>query len=245
MMSTDEKQDVDVRPKPKPAPGKMYFSAETQDAIVLFRKTECFNDREKLYRNEILPAFSKLVENLIFMYGFAGRESYDTMKSDCITFLYEKLHRFDEARGPKAFSYFNVVAKRWLIIRSQSNAASQRRNISIDDALSPKTDRPILDNTGYIDEPERQLTKNESIGNVMNLMLAIKAKLTSQHEIKCIDAIISLFANADNIDMLNKRAVFICLRELSGLEQKKMTVAMSTIRRHYSDMSRSDEFSLF
>ena len=41
------------------------------------------------------------------------------LKSDCVSFLYETLEKFDPSKGSKAFSYFNVVAKNWLIIQSK------------------------------------------------------------------------------------------------------------------------------
>ena len=238
----EDKKDLK---KNKPS-GHMYFSAETQVAIVQFRKLEQQKERDVLYKNEIFPAFSQLVENLIFMYGFGGKEPYDSLKSDCITFLYEKLHRFDELRGPKAFSYFNVVAKNWLIIRSKSSLASQRKHISIDDAsVSSRSESAVINNAGTVDEPERQLTIKQGAGDILKLLTEIKTRLSSQYELRCIDAIISLFVNVEDIDLLNKRAVFVYLRELSGLEPKKMTVAMSSIRKHYSALSRSDEFSIF
>ena len=89
---------------------KLYFTADTQRAIEEWQASELQAERDKLYTFQILPAFDKLAENLILIYGFAkGRHSFDALKNDCITFLYETLHKFDASRGTKAFSYFKYT----------------------------------------------------------------------------------------------------------------------------------------
>ena len=71
-----------------------------------------------------------LSENLIFIHGFAkDKEHFTVLKSDCVSFLYETLEKFDRDRGSKAFSYFNVCAKNFLIIRSKKDA--KRANLYI------------------------------------------------------------------------------------------------------------------
>ena len=113
---------------------KMYFHAGTHDAIVKFQSEEDDLAREDIYVQEILPAFDKLVENLIFIQGFnVNHGNFDDLKSDCITFLFETLKKFDATRGTKAFSYFNVVAKNWLIVKSRQRAKAAKRMCSIDD----------------------------------------------------------------------------------------------------------------
>ena len=45
---------------------------------------------------------------------------------------------------------------------------------------------------------------------------------------------------------LNKRAIFVYLRELSGLNAKQLSVAMSNIRKNYKDIKKNNYlFMLF
>ena len=77
-------------------------------------------------------------------------------------------------------------------------------------------------------------------------MISKKSKLTNKNEILCCDAIVTLFTKIDDLDYLNKRAVFVYLREISGLNAKQLSVAMSNIRKHYKEVRRSDDlFILF
>ena len=57
----------------------------------------------------------------------------------------------------------------------------------------------------------------------------------------CINAIITLFNKIEELDFLNKRAVFVYMRDLSGLTPKQLSVAMSNIRKHYKDLKKIDE----
>ena len=112
----------------------MYFNMDTQAAIVEYQETESESDREKIYNEKIHIAFEKLAESLIFVYGFInGSEEINTIKTDCVSFLYETIHKWDEARGTKAFSYFNVVAKNWLIINSRNYKKNVMRHVSMSD----------------------------------------------------------------------------------------------------------------
>ena len=60
------------RIKRKPGKSKLYFTAQTQEAIEKFQGAETQEEKEELYTKEIMPAFDKLAENLILIYGFAA-----------------------------------------------------------------------------------------------------------------------------------------------------------------------------
>ena len=56
----------------------------------------------------------------------------------------------------------------------------------------------------------------------------------------------SLFDNIEELEFLNKRAIFVYLREISGLNPKQLSVALSSIRKHYRELVKSDDiFMLF
>ena len=99
---------------------KNYFTQETDAAIKQWQETDCPESKKTIYTKGIAPAFDALVTNLIWVYGFkVPRESPAAVHQDCVTFLYESLHKWDPGYGAKAFSYFNITAKRWLINRSR------------------------------------------------------------------------------------------------------------------------------
>jgi hypothetical protein len=223
---------------------KQYFHEGTQAAIETFQSTDSIKVKHKIYDDEIRPAFEKLAENLIFIYKFSSlHENYEGLKNDCVSFLYETLYKFDASRGTKAFSYFNVVAKNFLIIKSKQKTKFVKRNVSLD---NPNTFTPFesmslandLTQMGFVTPTEIKQKKE----GIFKLLKAIQKKATSDNEKLCISAIISLFENVDELDFLNKRAVFVYLREMSGLNPKQLTTTMSTIKKKYREIKDHDEY---
>ena len=64
----------------------------------------------------------------------------------------------------------------------------------------------------------------------------MRVKLTNENELLCLQAIETLFGSIEQLDLLNKRAVLVYIRDISGLDKKQMSKAMSVIRRHYRKM---------
>lgn len=235
------------RPRDPSKSPKLYFHAGTQAAIGKYQQETDPKKRAQIYVKDISPAFTKLVENLINIHKFTGlHDTHEELRNDCVSFLFESLHKFDMTRGSNAFSYFNVVAKNWLIIRSKQRVQRLKRMASIDepDGLS-SAEQHALDERNVVPSHDDALVTANMPANVIALMRAIKEHAKSESEIACIDAIIQIFERADQIDLLNKSAVMLYLRELSGLTPKQLTMTMQSIRRHYRRLKVDPLFEIF
>lgn len=228
---------------------KLYFTKETQEAINFYLQLEDSNkiEKEELYLQYILPSFEKLVENLVNIHKFSGfDESYKELKNDCITFLFESLKKFDSSRGTNAFSYFNVIAKNWLIIKSKQKQNRIKKIINIEnftqnnnqqhnqDNQLNSNDKKIFESNMLVFQEPIEKEKDETKQFISNVLIDVKKMARSKNEINCINSIISIFNNIDNIDLLNKNALFLYLRELSGLTPKQLTVTIQNLRKYYS-----------
>jgi len=226
---------------------KLYFHAGTHDAIVRFQSEKDDNTRETIYVQEILPAFDKLVENLIFIQGFnISHGNFDDLKSDCVTFLFETLKKFDASRGTKAFSYFNVVAKNWLIVKNRQRAKSAKRMCSIDDK-DAINEIELLDLENYtVDQnQDANLIKQDANLSIFMLLEDIRCDMLCENEIKCIEAIKKIFNEIEDIEILNKRAIFVYVRDITGLTPKQLSISMSSIRKKYKDLMQTGEYDIF
>jgi|TARA_R110000851_G_scaffold143887_2_gene282878 hypothetical protein len=226
---------------------KLYFNEGTQKAIEEFQAAETDKEKNDIYTKDILPAFEKLSENLIFIHKFSSlHESYEDLKNDCVTFLYETLYKFDPSRGTKAFSYFNVVAKNFLIIKSKQKTAALRRSVSIEDKkyFSDNEIHSFQENN-IADAPEASLIKRHETAMIFDMIKHLKGEAKSDNEKSCIAAINSLFENANDLEFLNKRAVFVYLREMSGLSPKQLTTTISNLKKKYRGLKEKDEFRIF
>lgn len=226
---------------------KLYFDKNAHIAIVEFQEAKEREEKSKIYVEKIKPSFDKLAENLIYIHGFSNnKEHFHILKSDCVTFLYEILEKFDPSRGSKAFSYFNVCAKNFLIIQNKKATKRKIRNISIDDESLSLTEKAKIESYQVIPSQEHVMIKEEDKVVLREMLHEIKKRINNPGEIACLDAIITLFNKIEDLDFLNKRAVFVYLRELSGLNAKQLSVAMSNVRKHYRDLKKSNsQYILF
>jgi hypothetical protein len=234
----DDAEASNLPEKPVKTNLKLYFNAGTQDAIVRYQSEASKKTRDKLYVEEILPAFKKLVENLINIHKFTGmHDTYDELKNDCVNFLFETIHKFDAGRGTNAFSYFNVVAKNWLIIRTKQKVQRTKKSVSLDDPSSLTTHESlIIEEHNILPSQDFFSESMGSIEGTVTLLYDIRSKVKTENELTCINAIITIFENIDDIDLLNKSAILLYMRELSGLTPKQLTTAMQSIKRRYKKM---------
>ena len=101
---------------------KQYFTKETENAILLYNLLEDEIERNKLYDAEIKYPFDKLVENIIHTFKFYHFDiPYEDVKHEVIAFLNEKIHKYTDPSKGKAFSYFSIIAKNYLIIHNNGN----------------------------------------------------------------------------------------------------------------------------
>jgi hypothetical protein len=223
---------------------KMYFGKEAHEAIVSYQNSKCLKEKQDIYHDKIKRSFEKLVENLIFIHGFSNdHEEFKILKTDCVTFLFETLEKFDHSKGSKAFSYFNVCAKNFLIIKNKKKTKNIKRSISIDDFKNLSVnEKSAIENFKIIPSQEDILINEEDKTILKEILQKIKIKITNSNEKLCIDSIIKVFDNIDQLDFLNKRAVFVYLRNISGLNPKQLSVSISNIRKIYKEIVGKDDF---
>lgn len=245
MGKTKKKKKIKRKPGKK---SKLYFTNETQKAIEEYQVAKDGRKKHRLVSKEIIPAFRELAENLIFVFRFKSlHDTPDELLNDCVSFLYENINKFDPTKGFKAYSYFSIVAKNYLMIRSKKRTASIQRHLSIDDPEAPcQEELQKFENT-YIEEPEAMQTqeKFEKLNEISNLFFELKSKLTNSTDIECLEAIKIVFENLNNLDLLKKRALIQYAKENTNLTNKQFTFALTNIKRQYREIAHKYKFKIF
>ena len=199
---------------------KNYFTQETDKAIVLYNNTADFELRSKIYESEIHYPFFKLTENIIhtFKFYYTEVDRIEHLQHEIITFLLSKIHLFDPSRGAKAYSYFGTIVKRWLIVYNTKNYNKRVKNAPVDDLYKDETyscdleDEPVIDNLSYfIDEFIDYISSN------------IYDLFPKSGDAQVADAILELFRKREQIDIFNKKALYIYIREMVDVKTPKIT----------------------
>lgn len=236
-----KKKKIITRGKKKSKP---YFGIDVHDAIVEYQSTPSEEERHEIYDNQIRKAFEKLSENLIYIYGFSrDPDHFYVLKSDCVSFLYETLYKFDASKGSKAFSYFNACAKNHLLAGAKKTHKSKIRNVSIDDYQNLNSyQKEMIESYSVIPSQDDFFIRQEDKQILKDILHKIKSKPLNDNEKLCIDSVLTLFENIEEIEFLNKRAVFVYLREISGLNPKQLSSSLSNIRKIYREIVKGDDY---
>jgi len=209
--------------------GNQYFTKQTENAIVAYTKTDDITIRTKLYVEEIKPALDELVDKIVYTYKFTSLNNIDVLKDDCKIWLTTILGKYDQSKGTKAFSYFSVVTKNWFTHRAKQQTKKNKREVEYDsmirevDALS--TDKQDCFIQRQEDAQFWFFLKNE-IESWKDLKLR-------ENERKVLDAIQALFNNIEDIDIFNKKAIYLYMREITGLNTKQIVSNLNRLREKY------------
>ena len=210
-------EEVVVKKKKK---GIQYFTQDTEDAIVLYNNTTDFEVKSRIYNDKIHYGFFKLTENIIhtFKFYYTEVDNIEDLQHEVITFLLSKIHLFNPERGAKAFSYFGTIAKRYLILSNQKNYKKRIDTVAIDVLEEDENHSYTIDDSShderlsmFIDIYTEYCTKN------------IYEIFPKEYDAQIADAILELFRKRENLDIFNKKALYIYIREIVDVKTPKIT----------------------
>ena len=112
---------------------RYYFTKTHEEAIVEYAQTTNNKIRTKLYVELIQPAFSEMVDKIVYTYKFTNLPNIDPLKDECKVWLTTILEKYDPNKGSNAFSYFSVITKNWFIHKVKKNAKRARTEVLYDE----------------------------------------------------------------------------------------------------------------
>tara|TARA_R110000868_G_scaffold362394_1_gene624515 strand:+ start:1074 stop:1775 length:702 start_codon:yes stop_codon:yes gene_type:complete len=205
-----------------------YFTKITEIAILAYNKSDSMVKREKVYRRFIYPAFMKLAENLInkMKPGYID-SSFADLQTDLVTFLTARLDKFRPEAG-KAYSYYTRTSFNYLIAENQKAYAKL------------KQDRQTID----VDEQRNIMTEihndemRETLRYFMNAYVEycyenLNSIFSNAVDIHVADSVLHIFETRENIEEFNKKALYIFIRERTGLATTNITRVIKTLKQIY------------
>ena len=206
-----------------------YFTEKTEEAIIDYCATEDTSIRSQLYVEHIQPAFDELVNKIVYTYKFTSLENIEHHKDDCKIWLTTILSKFDPSKNKKAFSYFSVVTKNWFTHKAKKQTKKNKREVPYDSMIR---EVEIIDQNNKVDLEmgieEKQFW--ESLLGEVNGWQKLKLK---PNEEKVLNAVITLMENIEQIEIFNKKAIYLYMREITGLNTKQIVSALNKMRERY------------
>lgn len=212
-----------------------YFTDETDVSIIKFIRARSIEKKNKIFEQEIKKSFTTLVNNLIFVYKVGDLDTLSSLRDDCVRFLYQKIETYNPKKASKAFSYFNVVARNWLWQRFNSNKKDEKKFVSIDE--NHVANALITKSKDEFDNENNVFFDHNFIEFLIRNMEEIKSSCKEREQI-VLDATITILENPEQIDIFNKKAIFIYLRNMTGLNAKQIILALNKLKVVYYDLKQ-------
>ena len=212
---------------------KQYFTSDVDLAIKEYLSSSNQEERNNIFRTRIYYAFYKLAENLIhtFKFYYTEVDNLEDLKHEVVCFFLEKLDYFKPEKGSKAFSYFSIVGKNYLILYNKNNYKKKKQKA---DPLAADEDEGVLRQLGR-DERKQDIKDfidyfTEYIDKYMFTLFK------KEHDRKVCDAVNILFKRRENLEIFNKKALYIYIREITGVETPVITKVTKVLKKLYKKL---------
>jgi hypothetical protein len=215
----------------------VYFTKITDIAISAYNKSENNTAfREKIYRRFIYPAFLKLAENIINKVKPDYIDSsFQDLQTDLVTYLTARLDKFNAAAG-KEYSYYTRTSFNYLIAENQKGYAKVKA-----DALEIDVDEQRNVITEMHNDDMRETLEYFMDAYIEYCYDNLNYIFSNSTDIHVADSILHIFETRQNIENFNKKALYIFIRERTGLETTNITRVIKVLKQIYEHKFREYE----
>ena len=216
---------------PRKKKEKMYFTIDTEKAIIEYNKSNDFKLRNKIYEESIKYPFEKLAENILNTFKFSYFDvSKEDVQMEVVSTLIEKIHMFQEGKG-KAFSYFSIVAKNHLILKNNGNYKRFKKTALLSEM--PESWNP--------EDDFKEVEKGNEFSEFKELMLKywdlnLTKVFTKKRDIQIADAVLELFRRSQHIENFNKKHLYLLIREMTDCKTHYITKVVNIMKQHQKKM---------
>jgi len=206
-----------------------YFTQFHEDAILEYIECPDSSRRNVLYRDIIRPVFVEMINKIVFTYKFTNLPNLDSLKGECEIHLITILSNFDVSKGSKAFSYFSVITKNWFIAKVKKTAIQIRREASFDQISKHAEVEHLSVYNKYVVNREWK----EFMQHLWKEIEVWDKQKLKENERKVLEAIKILLSDPEAIEIFNKKAIYLYIREITNLNTKQVLNSLNKFRSEY------------
>lgn len=232
----------------KPNPDKKnYFGPEEEEAFRFYVTCKDELERNKVFKEKLYPAFTKMIESLIRRYNlFIPDEEFEITFNDTMSNLITKISKFEIDKGKKAYSYCGTICKNYLIAKRSNIIKKGGKTVSYDKYYSDtQPDNRIEDGESgdIFHEPSLQTSViSETLYAIEDILTAETPDISlNENDRKVANALIEVLNNWDKIfeftnsRKYNRSSVAYFLKENTGLNTKEIRESMKKFKGLYAE----------
>jgi hypothetical protein len=198
---------------------------------------------------KIRHAFEKIAENIYNTFNFPYNEvSPQSFQREAVSHMVVNMAKYDPSKG-KAFGYFSIVAKNWFILENNNNYKRFKKHTEI-------IDEPSQSPGEFVVQPEHE-SEDRDVREFIELMVEywdnnLRTLFPKDRDYNIASAVVEIFRRCDRIDMFNKKALYLYIREIADCQTQhitkvvnRMMFAYNNIKNEYLDTGKitGDYFS--
>ncbi len=206
-----------------------YFTQDHEDAIISYARSSDRKEREELYITYIGPVFDELVDKIVYTYKFTNLPNIELLTEECKTWLTTILDKYDPDKGSKAFSYFSVITKNWFIHKVKKHTTRLKREVQYDNVVKELESEHMVTHDSYASRRETA----EFWHFLWKEIDSWDTGTLKPNEERVLNAVKELLASTDQIEIFNKKAIYLYLREMTGLNTKQVVSNLNKLRVKY------------
>lgn len=230
--NTDQSTKKTKRRKKK---ANRYFTKVHEEAIVKYALTSDNKVRTDLYVKYIQPAFDEMVDKIVYTYKFNNLPNIDVLREDCKIWLTTILDKYDPSKNYKAFSYFTVVTKHWFIHKIKKNSRAAKIECQYEEHQGEIEKTHYTFNNPYEDHREWDEFWNHLWKHIDSWEDKMSLK---ENDKKVFEAVKIVLNSKDDIEIFNKKAIYLYLREITKLNTKQIVNSLSKMRKWYFEFKK-------
>ncbi len=233
----------------------LYIGIREDEAIKKFQNPKTsIKDKNKIYDEIIYPAFKKLSDNLMYKLNQKLGDPYNDVRNECISHLTQVIPKCDfkilKKKGTTCFPWFNRVAMSFIL---QECVVKRKKFVPIVQVYrkdinenSMGADENLLgmesitiDNQ-FIDDSYKNICEdpvNDYFTYLKKELARIIVYNKDKKEVEFLQHIISILENKDSInEIMNKKELYIILRNLTKFNTREITKFVSKLKVYYEEI---------
>ncbi len=145
-----------------------------------------------------------------------------------------------EIRPPKAYSYFGTIVKRYLINYNNKNYALTQRKSPV---LAADDDEYIINDLTLEFEAQDHSTKDFISMYTEYMDDKLFDIFPKELDAKIADAVLMLFKNNEHIEIFNKKAMFLYIKEMVDVPTRHITKVIKIFKQYYGVLYQEYEIN--
>lgn len=208
---------------------KIYFTKETEENIIKYNEETCPEIRNQIYEEGIRYSFEKLVENIYNTFKFCYFDSSaQQVQQQTVCYLVTNIHKFKKEKG-KAFSYFSIVAKHYLIFHNNNNYKHFNKHVNITEVQSENSDVCLQQEDPYYEE----VNNKDFISQLITYWESnVNELFKKEMDLKIANSVVELFRNCDRLESFNKKMLYLYIKEMCNCKNHQITKVLNKMKKY-------------